>query len=115
MIDLPAPRFEALVADALDAIPEELSRSMDNVWVTVEDLPPRPGLLGLYDGVPLTARDGGYAGMVMPDRITLYRRPICSACATEDEVVEMVRETVVPEVAHHFGIDDDRLAELGWA
>ena len=110
-----AERFEELVADALDAIPEELGRLMDNVWVTVEDVPEVAGLLGLYDGVPLTERDGGYAGMVMPDRITLYRIPICAMCRTEAEVVEMVRDTVIHEVAHHFGIDDERLDELGWA
>ncbi len=108
-------RFEELVADALDAIPEELGRLMDNVWVTVEDVPEVAGLLGLYDGVPLTERDGGYAGMVMPDRITLYRIPICAMCRTEEQVVDVVRDTVIHEVAHHFGIDDDRLDELGWA
>ena len=109
-------RFEELVADALDEIPEELGRLMDNVWVTVEDLPEDgSGLLGLYSGVPLTERDSGYAGMVMPDRITLYRIPICAMCRTEAQVVEVVRDTVIHEVAHHFGIDDGRLDELGWA
>ena len=108
-------RFEELVADALDEIPEELGRLMDNVWVTVEDVPETAGLLGLYDGVPLTERDAGYAGMVMPDRITLYRIPICALCRTEEQVVDVVRDTVIHEVAHHFGIDDDRLDELGWA
>ncbi len=107
-------RFEELVADALDDIPEELGRLMDNVWVTVEDIPEEPGLLGLYNGIPLTERDL-YGGMAMPDRITLYRIPICAMCRTEDEVVEVVRDTVIHEVAHHFGIDDDRLDELGWA
>jgi len=115
VIDLPAARFEELVADALDGIPEALARRMDNVWVRVEDRSGPPGLLGLYEGVPLTERDGGYAGMVMPDRITLYRLPICAMCRTEADVVDVVRTTVVHEVAHHFGIDDDRLAELGWA
>lgn len=108
-------RFEELVADALDEIPEALGRMMDNVWVTVEDLPTDAGLLGLYNGVPLTERDSGYAGMVMPDRITLYRIPICAMCRTEAQVVEVVKDTVIHEVAHHFGIDDDRLDELGWA
>jgi predicted Zn-dependent protease with MMP-like domain len=108
-------RFEELVADALDEIPEELGWLMDNVWVTVEDVPEVAGLLGLYDGVPLTERDVGYAGMVMPDRITLYRMPICAMCRTEKQVVDVVRDTVIHEVAHHFGIDDDRLDELGWA
>lgn len=107
-------RFEELVADALDEIPEELGRLMDNVWVTVEDIPEIAGLLGLYTGVPLTDREA-YGGMVMPDRITLYRIPICAMCRTEEEVVDAVRDTVIHEVAHHFGIDDDRLDELGWA
>ena len=107
-------RFEELVADALDEIPEELGRLMDNVWVTVEDVPEIAGLLGLYTGVPLTEREM-YGGMVMPDRITLYRIPICAMCRTEAQVVEVVRDTVIHEVAHHFGIDDDRLDELGWA
>jgi len=115
VIDVPAARFEELVADALDGIPEELGRRMDNVWVGVEDRSHVPGLLGLYQGIPLTERDEGYTGMVMPDRITLYRSLICSLCATEQAVVELVRTTVVHEVAHHFGIDDRRLAELGWA
>ena len=113
MIDVSPERFEELVADALDSIPPALGELMDNVWVQVENRS-RPDLLGLYEGVPLTARDGGYAGMVMPDRITIFRRTICSICATEDEVVAQVRETVVHEVAHHFGIDDERLEELGW-
>ena len=107
-------RFEELVADALDEIPEELGRLMNNVWVTVEDVPEEPGLLGLYSGVPLTEREA-YGGMVMPDRITLYRIPICAMSRSEDEVVEVVRDTVIHEVAHHFGIDDERLDELGWA
>jgi predicted Zn-dependent protease with MMP-like domain len=107
-------RFEELVADALDEIPEELGRLMDNVYVTVEDVPEIAGLLGLYTGVPLTDREA-YGGMVMPDRITLYRIPICAMCRTEADVVEAVKDTVIHEVAHHFGIDDDRLDELGWA
>jgi predicted Zn-dependent protease with MMP-like domain len=102
------------VADALDSIPEALGRHMDNVWVVVEERARGEDLLGLYEGVPLTERDT-YGGMVLPDRITIYRRPICEMCASEDEVVETVRDTVIHEVAHHFGIDDDRLDELGWA
>jgi len=113
-VDIPPARFEELVADALDGIPETLGRRMDNVWVTVEDRSHPGRLLGLYQGIPLTERDEGYTGMVMPDRITLYRLPICSMCSTETDVVELVRTTVVHEVAHHFGIDDDRLSELGW-
>ena len=110
-----AERFEELVAEALDGIPPELGSKMDNVAVFVEDGGPRSRLLGLYHGVPLTERDGGYAGMVMPDRITIYRLPICAMCRTEADVVRQVRVTVVHEVAHHFGIDDARLDELGWA
>ena len=101
------------MADALDGVPEELGQLMDNVWVTVEDAHPEEDLLGLYEGVPLTQR-AEYGGMAMPDRITIYRLPTCDMCETEDEVVETVRDTVVHEVAHHFGIDDERLAELGW-
>lgn len=113
-VDVPLERFEELVADALDSIPEELGRLMRNVAVVVEDTSAHRGLLGLYEGVPLTSRTTtGYAG-VLPDRITIYRQPICAMCATEDDVVRQVRVTVVHEVAHHFGIDDDRLQELGW-
>ncbi len=102
------------MADALDSIPEVLGKLMDNVWVAVEERSRDEDLLGLYEGVPLTEREA-YGGMVLPDRITIYRRPTCEMCETEDEVVETVRDTVIHEVAHHFGIDDDRLDELGWA
>jgi predicted Zn-dependent protease with MMP-like domain len=113
-VDVPPERFEQLVADALDGLPENLGRVMDNVWVTVEDVDSagRP-LLGLYEGVPLTEREA-YGGLALPDRITIFRLPICAHCRTEDDVVEMVRETVIHEVAHHFGISDERLDELGW-
>ncbi len=113
MIDVPLARFEELVATALDQIPPELGRLIDNVAVFVEEDSPEGGLLGLYEGIPLTERDSNYAG-VLPDRITLYRRQICAACSSEDEVIEEVQVTVIHEVAHHFGIDDDRLDELGW-
>ena len=113
MIDVELSRFEEMVATALDSLPEEFGRLMQNVAVTVEhDLGP-PGLLGLYEGIPLTDRTSDYAG-VLPDRITIYRREICAICRTEDEVADQVRQTVVHEIAHHFGIDDDRLTELGW-
>jgi predicted Zn-dependent protease with MMP-like domain len=116
VIEVPADRFEELVCDALDGIPDELARLIDNVAVVVEDGRAGGGLLGRYEGVPLTERDSWYgAGMVMPDRITVFRLPICSRCGDEDEVVEQVRITVVHEIAHHFGIDDDRLDALGWA
>jgi predicted Zn-dependent protease with MMP-like domain len=119
VIDVPRDRFEELVGDALDDLPDELAARMDNVVVLVEDDPPRAGLLGLYEGVPLTHRDDYGAatmgGMVMPDRITVYRRPICAVAGTEQDVVDEVWVTVVHEVAHHFGIDDEELEELGWA
>jgi predicted Zn-dependent protease with MMP-like domain len=114
VVEVPPDRFEALVADALDLIPEELGRRMDNVVVSVRDRPPVPGLLGRYEGIPLTRR-ADYGGLALPDRITVYREPILRRCASEAEVVEQVRITVVHEVAHHFGIGDDRLDELGWA
>ncbi len=114
MVEVTDERFEELVADALDGIPEELGRLMDNVAVFVEPRSRQRGLLGRYEGVPLTERDAGYAGMVMPDRITIFRDALCEAAGDEDEVVRQVRITVVHEVAHHFGIDDDRLGALGW-
>ena len=113
MVEVTPERFEELVGEALDSIPPELGKLMDNVAVFVEE-GRSPHLFGLYHGVPLTKRDAGYAGMVMPDRITIYRRAILGACRTEEEVVHQVRVTVVHEVAHHFGIDDDRLRQLGW-
>ncbi len=105
--------FEEMVTEALDGLPEELGRLMSNVAVTVEHRPGPPGLLGLYEGVPLTSRTTGYAG-VLPDRITIYREAICAVCGTSEEVRDQVRRTVIHEVAHHFGIDDRRLSELGW-
>ena len=113
MIDVEPAQFEDMVAAALDSLPEDLGRLMRNVAVTVEHGPGPPELLGLYQGIPLTSRTSQYAG-VLPDRITIYRRAICAICSTEDEVVEQVRRTVIHEVAHHFGIDDARLTELGW-
>jgi len=115
-VDLTPEEFDGLVGRALETIPTRLARAMDNVAVFVEDEPPDdvPGLLGLYEGIPLTARDGWYAG-VLPDRITIFAGPLMRRCATQDEVVEQVRITVVHEVAHHFGIDDDELDELGYA
>ena len=113
MIELAPERFEEMVADALDGLPEEFGQLMRNVAVTVEHGPGPRGLLGLYQGVPLTSRTSGYAG-VLPDRITIYQRAICARCQTEAEVADQVRRTVVHEVAHHFGIADERLRELGW-
>ena len=107
--------FESLAARALDDLPRWVLDRLDNVEVLIEDRPPpdQPGLLGLYEGVPLTRRGLGYSG-ALPDRITLYRRSIESRARTEDDLVLLVRETVVHEVAHYFGISDGRLEELGW-
>ncbi|MQA16724.1 MAG: hypothetical protein GEV09_22100 [Pseudonocardiaceae bacterium] len=108
-------RFDELVGEALDLIPAELAAAMDNVVVLVEDRnPDEPSLLGLYEGVALTERDTSYAGM-LPDRITVYREALLDVCGDEQQVVDEVAITVVHEVAHHFGIDDARLHELGWA
>lgn len=115
MFDVPAARFEELVAEALDRIPDELGAHMENVAVVVEEAAEDRDLFGLYEGVPLTSRGPESYAWVMPDRITIYRRTICSVCSSEGEVVAQVRKTVVHEVAHHFGIDDRRLEELGWA
>jgi predicted Zn-dependent protease with MMP-like domain len=113
-IDVPPWRFDLLVRDALDTLPAELAAAMDNVAIQVRDEDPdEPDLLGLYDGTPLTER-GDYTH-VTPDVIWIYRLPICDMCASFDEVVEEVRVTVIHEIAHHFGIDDHRLDELGWA
>jgi predicted Zn-dependent protease with MMP-like domain len=114
-VEMNRGRFEELVAEALDEVPEELLGLMDNVVILVEDDPPdgEAELLGLYEGHALTDRGWHYAG-VLPDRITIYRRPILRICDDEDDVVDEVAVTVVHEIAHHFGIDDVRLHELGW-
>jgi predicted Zn-dependent protease with MMP-like domain len=115
VIEIPRRRFEELVAGALDAVPTELTDLMDNVVVLVEEQAAGdPDLLGLYEGVALTDRGFDYGG-VLPDRILIYRRPILAICDTEEDVVNEVAITVVHEIAHHFGIDDRRLHELGWA
>lgn len=114
MDPLPTERFERLVGRALDEVPDELMDQFDNVVVMVEDEhEDEPELLGLYDGVPLTERDD-YGG-VLPDVIRVFRLPICRLARTEEELVEEVYVTVVHEFAHHLGIDDDRLHDLGWA
>ena len=115
MVEVSRERFEELVGAALDTLPPELTALVDNCVVLVEDDAPEddPDLLGLYDGTPLTERDSSYS-MVVPDRITVFRLPILALCETEEEVVEEVRVTVAHEIAHHFGIDDDRLHELGY-
>lgn len=108
-------RFIALVADALDGLPAWVHRALDNVEILVEDEPPDDGdaeMLGVYEGIPLTDRGSDYTG-VLPDRITLFAGPIVrEAGRDEAELKLIISETVVHEVAHHFGIDDDRLEEL---
>jgi len=115
VLEMSQDRFEELVSDALDLIPPELAALMDNVAVFVEDSPPEgePELLGLYEGIPLTER-GEFYGGALPDRISIYRLPTLRICDTESDVVEEVEITVVHEIAHHFGIDDDRLHDLGY-
>jgi len=109
-------RFEELVSDALDTVPPELTQLIDNCVVLVADDPPPddPALLGIYEGTPLTERDSNYT-MVEPDRITIFRNPTLDMCDSEEQVVAEVAITVVHEIAHHFGIDDERLHELGYA
>lgn len=116
--------FEQLVVDVLDSLPESLLNMIDNVDVVIEPRPSREQLermgiengtlFGLYEGVPLTMRDSGYS-IVPPDKITIFQRTIEQECSTAEEVAEQVRITVIHEVAHHFGIDEDRLDELGWS
>lgn len=116
-----ADEFEAAVEDALQSIPEKLARAMDNVAVFIEDdYAPGPGedpetvLLGLYEGVPLTERDSWWDAGSLPDRITIFREPILDICGSRDDVIHEVAVTVVHEIAHHFGISDERLHQLGW-
>ena len=113
-MELDRAAFEALVDQALDEIPEEIASQVRNVVVLVEDEPPAgdPDQLGLYEGVSLTERTSDHTGL--PDRITVFRRPLLEMCTTSEELVREVRITVVHEIAHHFGIDDDRLHELGY-
>ncbi len=108
--------FEELVVRALDGVPPELTALMDNVVVLIEAEPPpeEAGILGLYDGVPLTERDSNYT-FREPDRIFIYRGPLTRMCESPDELVDEVRITVVHEIAHHFGIDDEHLHDLGYA
>ncbi len=105
--------FEDLVGEALDLIPAEFTRAMDNVVVLVENRHPTRNLYGLYHGVALTQRTSQYSGH-LPDTITIYRDPILAHAVDEDAARAQVVTTVIHEVAHHFGIDDDRLDELGW-
>jgi len=113
-VEVSREEFETLVSEALDDLPAELARLMDNVAIFVEDSSPAGRrLLGLYEGVPLTERNSAYL-MTLPDRITIYRLPILAFCTDRDEVRRQVQVTVVHEIAHHFGIGDTRLHDLGY-
>lgn len=113
MVEVTREQFESFVADALDSIPDEFAAQVDNVVFLVEDDSAQGNLLGLYEGIPLTKRGDRYAG-AMPDRITVYKDPICRICRTVEEVRAQVRETIVHELGHYFGIGDRKLRELGW-
>ncbi len=116
--------FEDLVVAALDSLPEALLELMENVDVTIERWPSRDQLdevgirrgtlLGLYEGIPLTERHSSSYNLVMPDKITIFQRPIEQMCSTREEIIGQVRTTVVHEVAHHFGIGEETLRDLGW-
>jgi len=124
VLRLTETEFEELVVAALDTLPDELLQLMNNVEVTVERTPSRlqlrrvgirhGTLLGLYEGIPLTARHSSSYSLVVPDKITIFQRPIESMCSTHEEIVDQVRKTVIHEIAHHFGIGEERLQELGW-
>jgi predicted Zn-dependent protease with MMP-like domain len=116
VVDMSREEFEDAVSDALDEIPEELTTMMSNVVVLVEDDAPEddPELLGLYVGIPLTERGEWWAAGSLPDRITIFRNPTLGICDSREEVVDEVAVTVVHEIAHHFGIDDAHLHQLGW-
>ena len=106
-------RFEELVVEALDTLPDWVADRMENVEVLVEDRPPpgEPGLLGRYEGIPLTERNAAYT-FTLPDRISLYRSTLERHAPGDDALREAVRHTVIHEIAHHFGISDDRLREI---
>ena len=113
---LPEAEFDEAVSEALDLVPAELLALLDNVVVLVEEEPDPtdPDLLGLYEGTPLTERGDGWAAGSLPDRVTIYRGPLTRMCDDAEDLREEIAVTVVHELAHHFGIDDDRLHALGW-
>ncbi len=114
MVSLTPEQFEREVVAALDLLPTALAQLMDNVIVVTEDRHvDEPDLLGLYEGIPLTERDG-YGLMDLPDRISIYRLPLLEMCTSSEELVDEIRITVIHEIAHHFGIDDDQLHDMGW-
>ena len=117
-------RFETLVATALDGLPASIQEAMSNVDVVIEEWPtdqqyaelglaPEEWLFGLYEGTPLIER-GVVAEPLMPDKVTIFQGPLEEACESDEQITEEIRRTVVHEIAHHFGIDEDRLAELGY-
>ncbi len=116
MVEMSSEDFEKAVDDALERVPGELLDLVDNVVILIEDDSPEgePELLGLYDGVALTDRGTDWGFGELPDRIFIYRNPTLAMCDTVDEVRAEVAITVVHEIAHHFGIDDERLHALGW-
>lgn len=116
MVTMSRVEFERAVSDALDLIPDELAELIDNVVILVEDDAPKddPELLGLYDGTSLTDRGSDWGFGDLPDRIFIYMNPTLAVCDSVDAVRDEVAVTVIHEIAHHFGIDDDRLHELGW-
>ncbi len=127
MLDVSAERFEALVSKALDRLPAEFVEHLENVSVVIEETPdpdllasmgldpddPEDALFGLYEGVPLTERQ--HDDVLLPDQITIFWRPLLEWAESEDEVIEEVRVTVLHEIGHFFGLDEDRLDELGYA
>ena len=114
MVNVDRDEFERLVVQGLDALPDQMVEGLDNVIFVVEDRPESEDILGLYDGVALTER-GDYGYGELPDRIVIYREPLLEHCESLDELVQEIHVTLVHEIAHYFGIDDDRLHELGWA
>lgn len=115
MLLLTPEEFERLVVDELDLLPDDMVDGLENVFFVVEDRPENGTLdtLGLYEGVALTER-GQYGFGEIPDRIVVYREPLLAACSTLDELKDEIHVTLVHEIAHYYGIDDDRLHELGW-
>ena len=115
-LELDEREFERLVVDELDALPDEMVDGLDNVVFVTEDRPEDGSmdLLGIYEGVALTER-GQYGFGELPDRIVLYREPLVAMCEDLEELKDQIHITLVHEIAHYFGIDDDQLHELGWA
>ncbi|MDR0990369.1 MAG: metallopeptidase family protein [Propionibacteriaceae bacterium] len=115
-LEITDDEFDDLVAEALDRIPESFWDKVENVVVLVEPTPPpdEPDLLGYYDGIPLSERDSGYAG-VLPDRVVLFRQPLIEMSQDRDDLAAEIAITVIHEIGHFFGFDDDELDRFGWA